>query len=86
MGIVMVKSGSRRLAIGFVSAACFATAVSSKVDATEYAFSTYGLGSAAFGAGMTPPAGTYVTFVSSYYSAKIGADIDFGGVIIDAGA
>ncbi len=86
MGIVMVKSGSRRLAIGFVSAACFATAVSTKVDATEYAFSTYGLGSAAFGAGMTPPAGTYVTFVSSYYSAKIGADIDFGGVVIDAGA
>ena len=82
----MVGSGRRRLAIGFASAACFATVASTKADATEYAFSTYGLGSAAFSAGMTPPAGTYVTFVSSYYSAKIGSEIDFGGQVINAGA
>jgi len=68
------------------SAACFAIATSSKVDATEYAFSTYGLGSAAFGAGMTPPPGTYVTLVSSYYTGKIGGEIDFGGVVLNAGA
>jgi hypothetical protein len=30
-----------------------------RAEATEYTFSTYGLGSAAFGAGVTPPPGTY---------------------------
>jgi len=40
-------------------------------SATEYAFSTYGLGAAAFGAGVTPPPGTYVTGNSTIFSGTI---------------
>ena len=54
--------------------------------ATEYAFSTYGLGSMAFGAGITPPAGIYGSAATSFYSAKIGATVDFGRVVINSGA
>jgi hypothetical protein len=55
-------------------------------DATEYAFSTYDLGSAAFGAGVTPPPGTYVTEATSFYSANIGATVSFGGITLNPGA
>jgi hypothetical protein len=55
-------------------------------DATEYAFSTYGLGGAAFGAGVTPPPGTYVTEATSFYSANIGATVSFGGITLNPGA
>ncbi len=79
-------SGNLRTAFGLFSAACLALGASDRATATEYAFSTYGLGSAAFGAGVTPPPGTYITFVSSYYTAKLGGEIDFGGVALDAGA
>jgi hypothetical protein len=58
------------LALG-AAGALLSSAVES--TATEYAFSTYGLGSAAFGAGVTPPPGTYVTEAASFYSASIGA-------------
>jgi hypothetical protein len=40
--------------------------------AVEYAFSTYALGESAFSAGVTPPAGTYVTAVVGNYSGEIG--------------
>ena len=63
-------------ALGFVS----------RADAAEYGFSTYGLGSSAFGAGATPPPGTYVTTVIGYYSGETRATIDFGGQIFTAGA
>jgi hypothetical protein len=54
--------------------------------ATEYGFSTYGLGGNAFGAGVTPPPGTYVTAATAFYNADIGGSLNFGGVIINAGA
>ena len=54
------------LALG-AAGALLASAVES--TAAEYAFSTYGLGSAAFAAGVTPPPGTYVTEAISFYSA-----------------
>src|ERR1700730_16144946 len=54
--------------------------------ATEYGFSTYGLGGNAFGAGVTPPPGTYVTAATGFYSADIGGSLNFGGVTINAGA
>jgi hypothetical protein len=53
--------------------------------ADEYSFSSYGLGGAAFGAGVTPPPGTYVSFVSGLYRGKIDGTINFGGVILTAG-
>jgi hypothetical protein len=54
--------------------------------ADEFGFSTYGLGGAAFGAGVTPPPGTYITSVSGYYQGKIHAPITFGNVTLEAGA
>src|SRR5262245_47744314 len=44
-----------------VLALCAGLAAATSASATEYGFSTYGLGGNAFGAGVTPPAGTYVT-------------------------
>jgi hypothetical protein len=55
-------------------------------DAAEYGFSSYGLGGAAFGAGATPPPGTYVTSIMGFYTGDINASVNFGGVIINAGA
>jgi hypothetical protein len=57
-----------------------------KAHATEYTFSTYGLGTAAFGAGVTPPPGTYVSAATTFYQGKISGDINIGGVVFDAGA
>jgi hypothetical protein len=53
--------------------------------AAESAFSGYGLGAAAFGAGVTPPPGTYVTLVGSYYTADIGGTLTIGGAVLDLG-
>jgi hypothetical protein len=52
----------------------------------EFAFSSYGLGAAAFNAGVTPPPGTYVTFVSGFYSADIKSNATIGNVTINSGA
>jgi hypothetical protein len=53
--------------------------------AAEYAFTTYPLGILAFGAGITPPPGLYVTDAVSFYSASIGGNFDFGGHVFNAG-
>lgn len=53
--------------------------------AAEYAFTTYPLGSTAYGAGVTPPPGTYVTDTISYFSGSIGGDLNIGGHLFDAG-
>lgn len=53
--------------------------------ADEFAFSSYGLGGAAFGAGVTPPAGSYVTFVSAYYDGEIEGPVTIGGRVINIG-
>jgi hypothetical protein len=55
-------------------------------QATQYAFTSYGLGGNSFGAGVTPPPGTYVTTVTTYYNAKIGTTLDFDHVTLNAGA
>lgn len=59
---------------------------SSQSSAAEYAFTTYPLGSLAYGAGVTPPPGVYVTDTISYFTGSIGGDINIGGRIFDAGA
>jgi hypothetical protein len=43
------------------------------VNAAEYAFTTYPLGSLSFGAGITPPPVVYVTDAVSFYNGSIGA-------------
>lgn len=58
---------------------------SSEVDAAESAFAGYGLGAAAFGAGVTPPPGTYVTFVGGFYTADIGGALTIGGRLFELG-
>jgi hypothetical protein len=57
-----------------------------EVQAAEAAFGTYGLGGSAFGAGVTPPAGTYVTTAFSYYQGEIGGQVPFQNVVLNAGA
>jgi hypothetical protein len=55
-------------------------------NAAEYAFLSYGLGESAFSAGVTPPAGIYVTDVVGYLSADIKGALSFGSVTLNAGA
>ncbi|MCL4766865.1 MAG: transporter [Hyphomicrobiaceae bacterium] len=74
---------SRAIGTGWLG---LALAASGQAAATEYAFSTYPLGSAGFGAGVTPPPGIYVTALASHYNGRIGGQIDFGGVVLNAGA
>lgn len=69
-----------------LAAAWVVAAATVEARAVEYAFSTYGLGGNAFGAGVTPPPGTYVTAATAFYSADVDRTINFGGVIINAGA
>lgn len=54
--------------------------------AAEGGFSVYGLGGSAFNAGITPPAGLYVTPLAGYYQGVIEGDATIGGVPISAGA
>jgi hypothetical protein len=53
--------------------------------AAEYASTTYPLGGLAFGAGITPPPGVYVTDAVSFYTASIGGNFNFGGRTFNAG-
>ncbi len=57
----------------------------SECSAAEYAFTTYPLGILAFGAGITPPPGFYVTDAVSFYTGSIGGNFDFGGRTFNAG-
>ena len=52
----------------------------------QYGLSSYGLGGSAFGAGQTPPPGTYVTYLSSFYEGKIDTAVTFDNVTVNAGA
>jgi hypothetical protein len=69
---------------GLIGLFLLAGGVGAKAD--EYAFSSYGLGGSSFGAGITPPPGTYVTDLSAFYEGKIGTSVEFGGVTLNAGA
>src|SRR5690242_2166504 len=60
-------------------------ATTTTANAAEFAFSSYGLGAAAFGAGVVPPPGTYLTNSYAYYQGEIGGPVTLGGVLIDAG-
>jgi len=68
----------------YVGCACLI--MPSSASAVEYALGTYGLGSSAFGAGVTPPPGTYVTEAVSYYNARVGTTITFGDDTLNPGA
>src|SRR5947207_15097889 len=71
---------------GIFLAGCVWLVAPTGASATEYGFSTYGLGGNAFSAGVTPPPGTYVTEATAFYSATIGTTVSFGGVTINPGA
>lgn len=51
----------------------------------ESGFTTYGLGSAAFGAGVTPPPGTYISVASGFYQGEISGAVTYGGLTFDVG-
>jgi hypothetical protein len=76
----------RAVLLSAIIIAGFGIALAQKpASAAESAFSGYGLGSAAFGAGQTPPPGTYVTFVAGYYAADIDGAITIGGELFELG-
>lgn len=54
--------------------------------AAEAGLGVYKLGSAAFNAGVTPPAKTYVTPFAGYYSGVTQSGAMFGGLPVDPGA
>jgi hypothetical protein len=68
------------------AAATVVMACSPEAGAAEAALGTYGLGGNAFGAGATPPPGTYVTTIVAYYRAEIGGAVPFNNVTLNAGA
>jgi len=75
---------ARQLAYAITSGLLAAAGASPSL-AAEFGFSAYGLGGAGFGAGVTPPPGTYVTTVAAYYEGEAGGTITLGGVTLDAG-
>jgi hypothetical protein len=82
----MERSHMRIASLAKLGLGCFLVASTTVAKADEFAFSSYGLGGAAFGAGVTPPPGTYVSFVSGFYAGDIGGSITIGGVVFNAGA
>ena len=63
-----------------------AAAFAADGEAAEYGFSTYGLGGNAFGAGITPPPGIYVSEAFGFYEGGINRPVPFGRVVLNAGA
>jgi hypothetical protein len=72
--------------LNFAAAGCALAAAPQAAKAAEFAFGTYGLGSSSFGAGVTPPAGTYVSTVAGFYHAEINGPLTIGNVVLNAGA
>lgn len=72
-----------RTSMAIVIGGALSMGLVSSANAAEMGFSSYGLGAQAFSAGITPPPGTYVSFVSGYYEAKINTPITFGGVTLN---
>ncbi len=81
-----ISSASKCFAISALALTCGLIANAPSSQAAEYGFTTYPLGSLAFGAGATPPPGTYVTDSISYFSGPIGGNIDLGGLVFNSGA
>ncbi len=78
-------SGSILSAINALALACALLVNAPSSHAAEYAFTSYPLGVLAFGAGITPPPGVYVTDAISFYSGNVGGNFDFGGRTFNAG-
>jgi hypothetical protein len=70
----------QRLLLNVAAVSCALAAAGSAVKAAEFALGTYGLGSSTFGAGVTPPAGTYVTTAAGFYQADISGPLTIGNV------
>lgn len=79
----MFRTGALLGAIGI--AALSTATVQKPAFGAEAGFSGYGLGGAAFGAGQTPPPGTYVSFVAGYYAAEIEGAVTIGGELFELG-
>ena len=75
-----------RLTFSTSVVACLLLGTGPEAQAAEYGLTTYALGQNGFGAGITPPAGTYVSTLAGIYSGRIGGTLDFGGVTLGAGA
>ena len=75
-----------RLTFSTSVVACLLLGTGPEAQAAEYGLTTYALGQNGFGAGITPPAGTYVSTLAGVYSGRIGGTLDFGGVTLGAGA
>jgi hypothetical protein len=81
-----VGSGGRgTLAWLMMTAALLLPAQRHEALAVESAFTSYGLGTSAFTAGVTPPPATYVSGAATYFKGDIDGSLTFGGVAIDAG-
>lgn len=79
------KTGSRPRRPALFLVACLILPVSaSQAFAAESAFSSYGLGTSAFSAGVTPPPGAYVSGGLAYIRGDIDGALTFGGIEIDA--
>jgi hypothetical protein len=76
---------SKNIAPIFILAGLAIALWAPKTRAAEYAFTTYPLGSLAFGAGITPPPGFYLTDALFFYNGSIGGNFDFGGRTFGAG-
>ena len=82
--LLEVETGSRARRPALVLVACLLLPLSaSQAYAAESAFSSYGLGTSAFSAGVTPPPGTYVSGGLAYIRGDIDGSLTFGGVAID---
>jgi hypothetical protein len=65
-------------------AGCLLVVEGAQANAGEYAFSTYGLAGNALGPPSRRAPGTHVTPVAGFYAGKIGASVNFGGVVNNA--
>ena len=76
---------AKTIACFFIASGAFLCSVVSEASAAEYAFTTYPLGTLAFGAGVTPLPGFYVTEAVSFYEGSVGGNFDFGERVFNAG-
>src|SRR5262245_15471325 len=68
-----------------IAAGLLVTLPASQAFAAEGGFSSYGLGTSAFSAGVTPPPGTYVSAGLAAIRGDIKGTLTFGGIAIDVG-
>jgi hypothetical protein len=75
-----------RMLIRSFLAVSLLAAASIRAQAVEYALPMYTLGESAFSAGITPPPGIYVSTVIGVLDAKVAGTVEFGGIVLNAGA